>query len=150
MIKLTKDILAQYCDLQEEIKDLRKRIDNLETQISRIEEDGYVTDIVTRGRKGKKPLGTVIVRGFPHAEYSRKKTRLYLNKAQLENAELEYLDITNAVEEYIQSIPDSRVRRILRHRFIDNMTWYQVAMRMGGKTTDESARKEFERFMDQK
>lgn len=144
---MTKDILEQYCDLQEEIKDLRKRIDNLERQINRIEEEGYVTDTVTRGKRGKKSLGNVIIAGFPQAEYSRKKTRLYLNKAQLENAELELLDVTSEVEEYIQSLTDSRIRRIIRFRFIDSLTWYQVAMRIGGRATEESVRKEFERFM---
>jgi hypothetical protein len=136
--------------LQEEIKDLRKRIDSLENQIARIKEDGFVTDSVTCGKKSKKPLGTVKISGFPNSEYSRKKTRLYLNKAQLENAEYELLEMFNEAEEYIQSIADSRVRRIMRHRFVDNLTWAQVSMKMGGKATDESVRKEFERFMTEK
>lgn len=145
---MTKDILAQYCDLQEEIKDLRKRIERLENQIERIEEDGCVTDSVTCGKKGKKPLGTFIIRGFPNAEYSHKKTRLYLNKAQLENAEFELLETTSEVEDYIQSLTDSRMRRIIRFRFLDTLTWYQVAMKIGGRTTEESVRKEFDRFME--
>jgi chaperonin cofactor prefoldin len=147
---LTKDILIQNCDLKEEIKDLRKRIESLEGQIATIEEEGYVTDSVTCGKKGKKPLGTVIIKGFPFAEYSRKKTRLYLNKAQLENTELELLEATNEVEGYIQSLNDSRIRRIIRHRFMDNMTWVLVSVKMGGRCTDDSVRKEFERFIIEK
>jgi hypothetical protein len=147
---VTKDILAQYCDLKEEVKDLRNRIDHLEKQIKRIEDDGIVTDSVTCGKKGKKPLGTVKISGFPNAEYSHKKTRLYLNKAQLENAEFELLETTSEIEDYIQSLTDSRMRRIIRHRFVDNLTWYQVAMKMGGKTTEESVKKEFQRFMTEK
>ena len=101
-------------------------------------------------QKSKKSLGTLYVDGFPYREYSRKKTALYLYKAQLENAELELLELTNEVEDYIQSLNDSRIRRIIRYRFIDSLTWRQVATRMGGRATEESVRKEFERFMDEK
>lgn len=140
---MTKEILVQYCDLREEVKDLRRRIEKLEDGIKRIEAEGCVTDSVTGGSGG---IQHFTIRGFPYPEYSRKKTRLYLNKAQLESAEQELLEMINTVEEYIQSIDDSRIRRIIRYRFIDNLTWVQVAIKMGGKTTEESARKEFERY----
>ena len=144
---MTKDILAQYCDLQQEIKDLRERIERLERQIENIEDEGCVSDSVTCGKKGKKPLGTVKITGFPNAEYSRKKTRLYLNKAQLESVELELLEITSDVEEYIQSIEDSRIRKILRLRYIDGMTWIKVAQNMRGQATADSVRMEHNRFL---
>jgi hypothetical protein len=142
---LTKDILIQYCDLKEEAKDLRRRIDNLEKQISQIETDGKVIDSVKGGAGGIEHFK---ITGFPYPEYSRKKTRLYLNKAQLENAELELLEMIGMVEEYIKSIDDSRIRRIIRYRFIDDMTWAQVSVNMSGRSTDESVRKEFERFFN--
>lgn len=147
---MTKDVLAQYCDLKEEIKDLRRRIANKQTELDKIKDEGTVWDTVTLGKRGKKSLGTLYVDGFPYPEYSRKKTALYLYKAQLENAELELLELTNEVEDYIQSLNDSRIRRIIRYRFIDSLTWRQVATRMGGRATEESVRKEFERFMDEK
>lgn len=141
---MTKDILVQYCDLREEAKDLRRRIEKLESDIERIEDEKCVSDSVTGGMGGTQHF---MIRGFPYPEYSRKKTKIYLNKAQLETAEAEILELVNEVEEYIQSINDSRMRRIIRYRFIDDMTWPQVAMNVGGKrTTDESVRKEFERF----
>lgn len=147
MIKLTKDILAQYCDLKEEVKDLRRRIDNKQAELDKIEDEGTVTDSVKGGYGGIQHFK---ISGFPYPEYSRKKTALYLYKAQLENAELELLELTNEVEDYIQSLNDSRIRRIIRYRFIDSLTWRQVATRMGGRATEESVRKEFERFMDEK
>jgi hypothetical protein len=145
---LTKDILSQYIDLREEAKDLKKRIERLESDINRIEDEKCVSDSVTGGMGGTQHF---MIRGFPYPEYSKKKTKLYLNKDQLEAAESDILQIVNAVEEYIQSIEDSRIRRIIRYKYIDDMTWPQVAMHIGGKrTTDESVRKEFERFMQAK
>ena len=144
---LTKDILAQYCDLREEIKDLRRRIINKQRELDKMEKEGAVTDSVKGGLGGEQHYK---ITGFPYPEYSRKKTALYLYKAQLENAELELLELTNEVEDYIQSIDDSRMRRIIRYRFIDDLRWYQVAQRMGGRTTEESVKKEFQRFMAEK
>ena len=131
----------------EEVKDLRKRIDNIERQIDKIETEGNVIDSVKGGYGGIQHFK---IEGFPDPEYSKKKTRLYLNKAQLESAELELLELTNQVEDYIQSIDNSRMRRIIRYRVIDGLTWYQVAQKMGGRTTDESARKEFDRYMEER
>ena len=144
---MTKDILIQYSELVEEVKDLRKRIDNIERQIDKIETEGNVIDSVKGGYGGIQHFK---IEGFPDPEYSKKKTRLYLNKAQLESAELELLELTNQVEDYIQSIDNSRMRRIIRYRVIDGLTWYQVAQKMGGRTTDESARKEFDRYMEER
>lgn len=144
---MTKDILAQYCDLQQETKDIQKRIDNLTQQIAKIESEGEVIDGVSGGAGGSQHFK---IKGFPIPEYSHKRTRLYLNKAQLETAEMELLELTNQVEEYIQSLQDSRIRRIIRFKIIDGLTWYQVAMNIGGKCTEESVRKEFERFIANK
>lgn len=141
---MNKDILIQYCDLQEEVKDLRKRIGNLEKQIQKVEDEGNVMDTVKGGAGG---IQNFKVQGFPYPEYSRKKTRLYLNKAQLESAEYELLETLNSVEEYIQSIEDSRIRRILRLRYIDSLTWVQVSIKMGGNATEKSVQKEHERFL---
>ena len=143
-MKLTKDILAQYCDLKEEVKDLRRRITNKQAELDKIEDEGTVTDSVKGGYGGIQHFK---ISGFPYPEYSRKKTALYLYKAQLENAELELLELTNEVEDYIQSLDDSRIRRIMRLRYIDNKTWIQVARAMKGKVTADSVRMEHNRFL---
>ena len=142
---MTKDILAQYCDLREEIKDLRKRIINKQRELDKIEAEGAVTDSVKGGLGGRQHYK---ITGFPYPEYSRKKTALYLYKVQLENAELELLERTNEVEDYIQSIYDSRVRRIMRYRYMDDMTWRQVAHKMGNTSTEDSVRMEHNRFLE--
>lgn len=141
---MTREILAQYCDLQEEVKDLRKRKEKTEREIIKIEEEGEVIDSVKGGMGG---IQNYKIRGFPYPEYSRKKSKLYLYRARLENAELELLETVEKVENYIQSIDNSRIRRIIRHRFIDKLTWNQVAMRMGGNATEDSVKKEFQRFV---
>lgn len=142
---MTKDVLIQYCDLKTEVKDLRDRIDKLERQIGKIEDDGLVSDSVRGGIGGIQHFK---ITGFPYPEYTRKKTAMYMYKAMLENAELELLETTNDVEEYIQTIRDSRIRKILRLRYIDNLTWDTVGYRLGGGNNADSARKAHDRFLE--
>lgn len=49
-------------------------------------------------------------------------------------------------ERYIASIPDPLVRLVLAHRYIDNLSWHQVACHIGGDNTADSCRMIAERF----
>lgn len=145
---IEKHILEQYTDMQEEHKDLLRRIRRLDDQIAKMEESGYtVADSVACGKKGKKAIKTVKVEGFPHPDYERKRALLRRYKAKLKLFEEDLLEKQIEVEEYIQSIEDSRIRRIMRYRYLDNLTWQQVAHRMGKNHTAEGCRSAHDRFL---
>lgn len=145
---IEKHILEQYTDMQEEHKDILRRIRRIEDQIAKMEESGYtVADSVACGKKGKKAIRTVKVEGFPHPDYERKRALLRRYKAKLKLFEEDLLEKQIEVEEYIQSIEDSRIRRIMRYRYLDNLTWQQVAHRMGKHHTAEGCRSAHDRFL---
>lgn len=124
---MDKNILIQYVDMVEEIKDLRRRIRELEKQIDRIKTEGAVKDTVSGGMGGTQHF---VVEGFPIPEYSRKMMLLRSRKAMLEEKEAELLELTNQAEEYISSIEKSELRIMFRLYYIDGLTWIQVAHRM--------------------
>lgn len=142
---ISKEILTQYSDLQEEVKEVRNRIESTEKQIAKIEEEGNVIDTVSGGSGGIQHFK---VEGFPYPEYSRKKSLLYVRKATLVNLELELTETLNQVEEFIAGVEDSRIRRIITLRFIENLSWNKVADRIGGGNTEDSVKKSFYRFME--
>ena len=142
---ISKEILIQYSDLQEEVKEVRERINETEDQIAKIEDDGNVVDSVCGGNGGIQHFK---IEGFPYPEYSRKKTLLYARKATLASLEMELMETLNQVEEFIASVEDSRMRRIITLRFIDNLSWNKVADRIGGNNTEDSVKKAFYRFME--
>lgn len=142
---ISKEILIQYSDLQEEVKEVRERIDKTEKQIAKIEDEGNVIDSVSGGYGGIQHFK---IEGFPNMEYSRKKTLLYTRKATLASLEMELMETLNQVEEFIVSVEDSRMRRIITLRFIDNLSWNKVADRIGGNNTEDSVKKAFYRFME--
>ena len=141
---VSKEILIQYSDLQQECKEVREKIEKLERQIAKIEADGAVVDKVRGGLGG---LQSFKIEGFPYPEYSRKKTLLYARKATLSELEMELLETLNDVEIFIASIKDSHIRRIVNLRVVDGLSWNEVARRIGGNTED-SVRKAFERFVE--
>ena len=51
---VTKEVLSQYSDLQEEIKEVRLKIERLEKDISKIEAGETVVDSVSGGNGGKQ------------------------------------------------------------------------------------------------
>lgn len=155
---VTKHILNQYSDLKKEIKEIREEIDKIADEIPKIEkrlieiESGEkVKDKVRGGSGGNQSFN---IEGIPVKEYEKKKTALYSKKillhkrkSELEKLEVEILKKTNEVEKFIAEIDDSRMRRIIRMRFIQNMSWNKVADNIGGGNTEDSIKKAFQRFV---
>ena len=141
---VNKDILNQYLDLREEVKEVRNKIEKLEKYIEKIEQEGTVIDSVSGGNGGNQHFK---IEGIPLPEYRHKKTFLYSRKSTLEIMENELLEKTNEVEEFIANIKDSRIRRIINLRFLENQSWNKVADQIGGNNTEDSVRKAFDRFM---
>ncbi len=143
---MDKSILEQYADLIAEREDLQKRIKGTELRILELC-DETVADSVTLGKHGKKPLGRKVIRGNPSPEIKKKRTALHRYKAQLKAAEIRIADMIVEAQQYIDEIEDSRIRRIMRYRYVDQLTWLQVAHRMGKHHTAESCRNAAERYL---
>lgn len=140
-----REALIQYCDIKQEYDYIRTRKDKLRREIEKMEREQIsVIDSVTGGDGG---IQHYKIEGYPYPEYSRKRTLLITRENQLQNYEIKLLEITNKVEKFIENIENGRIRRMIEYRFLDNMTWFQVAQRMGKYHTEESCRKAVERFL---
>lgn len=65
----------------------------------------------------------------------------------MEETQQRLLGMLNEVEAFVDGIEDSRLRRIFRYRYVDNMSWLQVAIQMGGKHTADSCRIAHDRYL---
>ena len=140
--------------MKEEIKDLRRRIHENERELAKLE-NMIVTDSVTRGKRGKKPLGTVKITGRPTAAIALKQKLWKKRNDRLTALEAELLELTNQAEEYIETIPKSELRIMFRLYYIDDLTWYQVALQMNQKFpkrsikyTEDNCRMRHNRFLE--
>lgn len=124
-----KEKLEQYADIRAEIKDLDRRIEKDEEILWKLGES-YEADSVSLGKKGKKSLGTVVIRGFPEGRYDMVKNRIKNRKAKRTALKKKLEKIIDEVEDFINSIPESEMRTIFRLYYISELSWQQVANQM--------------------
>lgn len=152
---MKKDILQQYLHARARIKYLRTQAEKLRHKIDRLEytDYGIVGDTVSRGKKGKKPLGIVRISGFPVSEYREAADQLKLRNKLLKAEKIKLGRLVNEAEEFIASVSDIEIRSILSFHYIEGMGWAQVAYNMDvlygtKKYSAESCRKKHDRFME--
>lgn len=121
---VTKEIMIQYSDMQEEIKQMRADIRKTEDDIAKLIEEGSVCDKVTGGLGGIQGFK---IEGFPVVEFERRKRNLRKKADRLAKKENDLLELTESIEEFIDNIPISRDRRIFRSIYLDNKTQQQIA-----------------------
>ena len=146
---MDKSILRQCASLLTEIEGEEKRIKILESEIKAMPpRHREVSDVVTKGKRGRKPLGRCVIHGNKdNTLINRKRVKLRERKAkkELHVAELDSMVID--ADEYIYSIHDSEMRNILLFYCIDRKSWKEVADAMGEGYTAETCRQKFSRFM---
>lgn len=151
---MDKNILSEYADMKEEIKDLRRRIAEDQKRIDQLRRT-IVTDSVSCGKKGKKPIRTVKIKGFPQVEIERRVALMEKRQAKLEMLETDLIEKQLQVEEYIQTIQRSELRIMFRLYYIDSLTWYQVALKMNQifpkrrvKYTEDNCKQRHKRYLE--
>jgi len=136
-VGMTKKELKQIKHLKSEIEMLKKQIENLEYVIT--------TDTV-KGSTSYFPYieHNVKITGIDYKDYNRRLKKL---QRMLRRRIEELIDLVEQANEYIGSIEDSLMRQILTLRYINGLTWEQVAAHIGGNNTADSVRKAAERFL---
>lgn len=136
---MDKNILSQYidaCELiretEEEIKKLnRKKKTVIQTNVSGSNPD------FPYNPQHFKIQGTT----FNYADDSQ----LRYQKKILEERKSQTEQLKTNVEEWLNTIPP-RMQRIIKYKVFEELTWQQVAGKMGRRATEESIKKEFQRF----
>lgn len=54
----------------------------------------------------------------------------------------------NRLNRYIQSVEDSFMRQVLTYRYVNGLSWDQVAFNIGGRNTGDGVRKAHNRFLE--
>jgi hypothetical protein len=131
--------------LLQEKKEIQKRIERLNKRLDRINEEGNVKDAVKGGIGG---LQTFHIEGFPVADEDEAKYLLNKNIRLLSQREHDIAEKVIKVEEYLNTMDDSRMRRMITKRYIEGKRWEQVAKEMGAQYTEYSCKKQMERFIE--
>lgn len=137
---MDKGILQEYMDACALIKETEQKIKKLNQKRKTIVQTNV------RGSNPEFPYQEQHFRiqgtTFTVKDDSSIRYEVAVLEKERENAER----IKRKVEEWMVSIP-IRMQRIVRYKYLEEMTWEQVAERMGRKATEHGIKKEFERFL---
>ena len=138
---MDKQILYQYIDACELIRETEEEIRRIKRQRKRIEQD------VVKGSSRDFPYTPTNfhVEGLAYTVI-RDPRSLEVQEKILDQRKAAAEEIKLQVEAWLVTVPP-RMQRIIRYKVFDGLTWQQVAARMGRKATADGMRKEFEKFM---
>ena len=139
---MDKTILQDYIDACELVKETEAEIHKL-------------------NRKKKTVIQTNVkgsMHEFPYVEQHFKvqgttfsgkdDSRLRYGEKLLEQQKARAEQIRLQVEEWMLTIP-SRMQRIVKYRYLEGLSWGQVAINIGRKASADSVRKELGRFLEE-
>lgn len=134
---MTKQELEEVFYIRKEIQDLEKRIDRIEKQSK------HVSDVVQNGYKRHAVVYGVDV---------KRAYKLQINNAKLRKFKIALVDKVQKIEDYIEIVPFSEIRQILRYRYLDNFNWIKISHKMNDlygkdKYTADSVRMKHDRYL---
>ena len=125
---MTVKELSQLYRLNREISQLQQRYEVLRSRVEKV--TAVITDMPRGGRKCDlmdELIDLMELLALRQLQCAKEQKRL---------------------EEYIASIPDSLTRQIFALRFVNGLSWRQVAFRVGGGNTEESVKKVVYRYLE--
>ena len=138
---MDKEILKQYIDACEQVKEAKEDILRLKKNRKKIVQDrvsGSAHEFPYTAKSFHiEGLAYPVVKDPD--EMDRREAIL---QERLQKAE----EIKRQVEAWMLTIPQ-RMQRIIRYRVFEELSWNEVAIRMGRKATADSVRMEYTNFM---
>jgi len=119
---LTRELLEDYPDICAEIQDLEREM-----------HEPVFDSVSGSGLDFPYTQHTVSIRGVP-PELAALKAKKEAEKAE--------------IEQFIQGLPNSKLRRIVKYRVVHGMSWAQVAARMGHRYTEDGVKKLYSRIFE--
>lgn len=134
----------KYVPTLQELKSvayLDKEIENLAKTLNEIETASVVG--------AKSHLNSC--RTSNYSRYSRvekKALHIVTIKTELENKIVELQELYSKILHWIFNIDDPLIRMIFKLRYLDLLTWYRVAYKIGGPNTEHSVKKMHYRYLE--
>ena len=139
---MDKEILKQYIDACEQVREAKAALLKIKKSRKRVEQDR----VTGSAHEFPYTAKSFHIEGLAYPvikdpdELDRREAIL---RERLRRAE----EIKQQVDLWMLTIPQ-RMQRIIRYKIFEDMTWTEVAARMGRNATELSVKKEYQRFME--
>lgn len=134
---MTKERLSQ-------MRYLNKEIELLQNQLKNTEPETTVDSVKGSSVHFPYTMHTIKIEGVDTEEYNRKIRRI---RNRLQKRLEEVMELREEIEEFTDTIDDSLIRQIITLRYINGLTWEQIAFSVGEGVTADSVRKKHDRFL---
>ena len=131
---MTVKELSQLYWLNREIEQDQKRLEELEYKAS--------------SPSGPNLTGVPSAKGFTQSKIERYVAEIVDLRAIIAAKQQQCIHERNRLERWICDVPDSLLRMIFTLRFVNGLTWYQVALHIGGGNTEASVKMACYRYLD--
>lgn len=137
---MNKKFLSQIEDLNNEVKDIQKRLKELAAK-----PDKVVRDSVS-GSSSTWPYikHSCVVEGVDESKYRNIKKYKRILKKKQDKIQKKIIQL----EYELNYIEDSDLRKIIRHKYVDGMNWVQIMFEMR-YDSESKARMKLKRFLEQ-
>lgn len=138
---MTKKELSQLRYLNKEIELLKQQITDAEYAV-----ETYMAHDVVSGSNAMWPYQrkTFHIEGVTVPDFEKRVKRL---RNKLERRMEELMEKREELEEYIATVPDSELRMIFALRYINGLSWRQIAAHMGVLGDGSTERKKHDRYL---
>ena len=138
---MIKELLEKADSVIEEIKDIENRLKNIEKR-----EKTIIGDSVTGSEKEFPYIKRNFrVNGIDNKVFGSKTKRQY--KKMLKSKKNKYEKMIKQIEYELNYIENSEIRRIIRYRYYDKLSWIQIQIKMK-YNSENTARMKLERFFE--
>lgn len=137
---MKKEILKDYIDACELVKETEQDIQKLKKRKKATVQDNV------KGSMQDFPYAATHFHIEGTAYTYSDDTKLRIEEKLLEERKANAEKTKADIEKWMNTIP-ARMQRIIRYKFFEGLSWEQAADRMGKKSTGDSLRMEFNRFM---
>lgn len=140
---MEKEIIEQYIDACEVVKETEKEITRLKKKRKTIVQTNV------SGSNPEFPYNPMHFKSIGTSFTYEEDSRLRREEKVLEEQKKAAERIKLEVEMWMLTIP-LRMQRIIRYRIFEKNSWEKVAERLGRNATGESIKKEYQRFFEKK
>ncbi len=143
------------------VRDL-SQLSYMDMDIKRLEELRKKKASDLEGLRSRSTSMTVNMSGMPRSASPRnnlediialideKEREIISLDKRIQKKRILYESVKQELEEEIETCDDCRIALILKLRFVDLLSWQQVANRIGGKNTADGVRKACDRYLRKK
>lgn len=119
---MTKEELSQLRDLRQEITELEAKIVDLKSKSSRI-----ISDKVKASSKDFPYTEISLeIEGYDYVMDAKSKRQIQMKQELLRQRKEQAEELELRITQYINSIKESKIRRMMEYKYIEGYTWEKI------------------------